>query len=207
MFISWIQFLFVFTHLLAFPIPRYMIFVWFWTSQFIVAVGQLVVSLAVSIWFFSKDRKREVSNYTFIRSLCLVLVYHLGTAAFGSLIIAVVKTIRAVLTYMQKKLRKSKLRIAVVILAALKCLLWCLEKCLKFVNKQAYIQTGMRSILASALLLRWPHTLNVFFQQYFPIHSVKHLARGSFSFLETQCEFLRFQLLVKLFYSSIRSSL
>lgn len=118
-----------------------MVFVWFWTSRFIIAVGQLVVALSVSGWYFSRNRN-QIGNKTFIKGLCLVSVYHLGTAAFGSLIIAVIKTIRAVLTYIQKKASKSKLRVAIVILAVLKCLLWCLEKCLKFVNKQAYIQTG-----------------------------------------------------------------
>jgi choline transporter-like protein 2/4/5 len=118
-----------------------LVFVWFWTSQFIVAVGQLVVALAVSIWYFTRDRK-QVGNSTFIKSVCLVSVYHLGTAAFGSLIIAIIKTIRAILTYIQKKATKSRLRLAMVVLTVLKCLLWCLEKCLKFVNKQAYIQTG-----------------------------------------------------------------
>ncbi|KAL7520434.1 hypothetical protein ACHAWX_005161 [Stephanocyclus meneghinianus] len=121
----------------------YMIFVWFWTSQFIVAVGQLAVAVAVSKWYFSRNR-RNVGNSTFMKSIFVVLVYHLGTAAFGALIIAMIKTIRAILSYIQKKATKSKLRLAVVLLKVLKCLVWCLEKCLKFINKQAYIQTAAR---------------------------------------------------------------
>ena len=62
----------------------YMLFVWFWTSQFIVAVGQLVVALAISLWYFSRSR-HLVKNTTFFRALSLVSFYHLGTAAFGSL--------------------------------------------------------------------------------------------------------------------------
>jgi len=119
-----------------------MVLIWFWTTQFIVSIGQLVVALAVSVWYFTRDRKK-IGNYTFIKSFCLVSIYHLGTAAFGSLIMAIIKTIRVVLTYIQKRATKSKLRLANVILRVLACLLWCLEKCLKFVNKQAYIQTGM----------------------------------------------------------------
>ena len=125
----------------------YMLFVWFWTSQFIVAVGQLVVALATSLWYFNRDRSLSLAqNSRFFRAVVLVSIYHLGTAAFGSLIIAIVKTIRAVLTYIQKKAAKSKLRVAVVILSVLKCLLWCVEKCLKFINKQAYIQTGKSTL-------------------------------------------------------------
>ena len=122
----------------------YMIFVWFWTSQFIISLGQLVVALSVSIWYFTRDRTK-IGNSTFVKSVGLISLYHLGTAAFGSLIIAVIKTIRTVLTYVQKKATKSKLRLATVLLTVLKCMLWCLEKCLKFVNKQAYIQTAIFS--------------------------------------------------------------
>jgi hypothetical protein len=67
----------------------------------------------------------------------------MGTAAFGSLVIAIIKTISAVLTYLQKKAKKSGNRILVFILAVLKCCLWCLEKCMKFLNKNAYIQTAI----------------------------------------------------------------
>ena len=104
-------------------------------------MGQLVVSLAISLWYFNRNR-RLVNNATFFRAFFLAATYHLGTAAFGSLVIAIVKTISAVLTYVQNKAVKSKLRVAVVLLSVLKCLLWCFEKVLKYINAQAYVQTG-----------------------------------------------------------------
>lgn len=122
----------------------YMLFIWFWTSQFIVAVGQLVVSLSISLWYFSRNRKL-IGNATFFRAVFIVSLYHLGTAAFGSLIIAVIKTLRAILTYVEKKAAKSRQKVVIVVLKMLKCLLWCIEKCMKFINKQAYIQTGKTS--------------------------------------------------------------
>ncbi|CAN0589016.1 unnamed protein product, partial [Ectocarpus sp. 12 AP-2014] len=66
------------------------------------------------------------------------LRFHTGTAAFGSLIIAIIKTIRAMLTYMQKKLQKSGSKAAQAVLCCLSCFFWCLEKCVKFINKNAY---------------------------------------------------------------------
>jgi hypothetical protein len=35
----------------------YMLFMWFWFSQFVIACGQLVVALAFSDWYFSRDKK------------------------------------------------------------------------------------------------------------------------------------------------------
>ena len=119
----------------------YLLFVWFWTSQFIVAVGQLVVAVSISLWYFSRNRK-SIGSLTFFRALIIVSIYHLGTAAFGSLIMAIIKLLRAVLAYVERKARKARNRVAIVALRILKCLLWCIEKCIKFINKQAYIQTG-----------------------------------------------------------------
>lgn len=76
----------------------------------------------------------------------MALWYHCGTAAFGSLIIAILKTIQAVIKYLQRKAKKSKNRLAKVlsfILSCLSCCLWCMEKCMKFINKNGYIQTAI----------------------------------------------------------------
>lgn len=44
------------------------------------------------------------------------------------------------LAYVQKKLQKSGNRAAEAVLCCLSCFFWCLEKCIKFINKNAYIQ-------------------------------------------------------------------
>jgi len=120
----------------------YMLFTWFWTSQFIIAAGQLVVAMSVATWYFTRDKK-TVGNGTFIKSMKKAMWYHLGTAAFGSLIIAIIKTIRVIISYLQHKFRKSKNVAIKAILCALQCYMWCVEKCMKFLNKNAYIQTAI----------------------------------------------------------------
>jgi choline transporter-like protein 2/4/5 len=67
----------------------------------------------------------------------------MGSAAFGSLIIAIIKTIRAVLTYFTAQAKKAHNLILVYVLSIINCCLWCLEKCMKFLNKNAYIQTAI----------------------------------------------------------------
>ena len=69
--------------------------------------------------------------------------YHLGTAAFGSLIIAIIQTIRAIIAYMQKHAKETKNKLMQYLLCILQCCMWCLEKCMKFINKNAYIQTAI----------------------------------------------------------------
>jgi hypothetical protein len=89
-------------------------------------------------------------SYCFSRSILYPLqamrttcMYHLGTAAFGSLIIAVIKTIRSVLAYIQKHAKASKNKVIEYLMCVLQCCMWCLEKCAKFLNKNAYIQTSI----------------------------------------------------------------
>lgn len=120
----------------------YMLFCYFWTSQFIVALGQIVLAMSVSAWYFNRDKKEEGNNTVFW-SFKTTTLYHLGTIAYGSLIIAIIKTIRAVLTYLQKKAKKSKNKVLLIILSCVQCCMWCLEKCMKFLNKNAYIQTAI----------------------------------------------------------------
>jgi len=120
----------------------YLLFCWFWTSEFILAVGEMVTALSIAGWYFSRNKKNE-GNCTVVWAFKTAFSYHLGTAAYGSLVIAIVKTIRAVLTYLQKKAKKTENQILLYLLSCLQCCMWCLEKFMKFVNKNAYIQTAI----------------------------------------------------------------
>eukprot|EP00639_Heterosigma_akashiwo_P027300 CAMPEP_0194692160 /NCGR_PEP_ID=MMETSP0295-20121207/19546_1 /TAXON_ID=39354 /ORGANISM="Heterosigma akashiwo, Strain CCMP2393" /LENGTH=648 /DNA_ID=CAMNT_0039582349 /DNA_START=278 /DNA_END=2224 /DNA_ORIENTATION=- len=120
----------------------YLLFCWFWTSQFIIAMGQVVVAMAISFWYFTLDRSK-IGNGTVLKAIRQSMWYHMGTAAFGSLIIAIIKTIRAIIAYLQKKAKKSGNKILQAVLCCIQCCMWCLEKCMKFLNKNAYIQTAI----------------------------------------------------------------
>mmetsp|Transcript_9926 Transcript_9926/g.14760 ORF Transcript_9926/g.14760 Transcript_9926/m.14760 type:complete len:681 (-) Transcript_9926:285-2327(-) len=121
----------------------YMLFIWFWTAQFVIAVGEIVTAMSISTWYFTRE-KSQIGNKTFFNSMVRTMTFHLGTAAFGSLIIAIVQTIRAIILYVEKTaVKREKSGIAKAVLKAIRCCLWCVEKCLKFINKNAYIQTAI----------------------------------------------------------------
>ena len=65
--------------------------------------------------------------------------------AFGSLVIAIIQTIRSIIAYFQRQAKLSKNKIMEYLLCMLQCCMWCLEKLLKFINKNAYIQTAIYS--------------------------------------------------------------
>ena len=120
----------------------FLLFCFFWTTQFIVALGQIIIALAVASWFFKRD-KSLIGNATVFKAIWKTLLFHAGTAAFGSLILAIVSTIRSFLTYVQKKAAKTGNKVILSIMMCLQCCVWCVEKCLKFLNKNAYIQTAI----------------------------------------------------------------
>jgi len=98
--------------------------------------------MSVSTWYFTKDKK-TVGNMTVLSALKISFRYHLGTAAFGSLIIAIIQMVRCVIYYMQRKAKEADNKLAEMVLACLQCFMWCIEKCMKFINKNAYIQTAI----------------------------------------------------------------
>ncbi|XP_071964392.1 choline transporter-like protein 1 [Antedon mediterranea] len=119
----------------------YHLFGLFWGSQFMIACQQFVIASAISIWFFTRDK--STLGWPILRSVGRVLRYHLGSIAFGSLLIALVMFARFVLGYIQSKLKGSQNELLKYILKCLQCCLWCFEKVLKFINRNAYIEIAI----------------------------------------------------------------
>jgi hypothetical protein len=117
-------------------------FVFLWNNALNVAIGQCIIAGAVGVWFFTpnaeKGNKRAIAT-----SVYNVFRYHLGSLAFGSFIIAVIQFIRYCMKYLEKQAKQQKNRVMVMVFKAIQCCLWCFEKCMKFLNKNAYIQVAL----------------------------------------------------------------
>mmetsp|Transcript_30797 Transcript_30797/g.40688 ORF Transcript_30797/g.40688 Transcript_30797/m.40688 type:complete len:644 (-) Transcript_30797:435-2366(-) len=107
-----------------------------WTAEFIIAVGQITLSLCFMRWYFLKNNK-HIGNMVIFSSLKEVIVHHLGTAALGSLVIVPIKPFRALL-YEMKRAKESKGNV-------LGCCIGWLDNCLVFLHRDAYVQTAMSS--------------------------------------------------------------
>jgi hypothetical protein len=123
----------------------YHLFALFWVTQFLLACQQMVMAGASVLWYFSpKEEKASCCNNGMVKSSLWNLVrYHLGSVAFGSLIIAIIQMIRFVLAYIEKKTAKSTSTWVRWLLRCLQCCMWCFEKCMKFINKNAYIEIAI----------------------------------------------------------------
>lgn len=75
----------------------YWLFGGLWINAFILALNQFILASSVGIWYFSD--KEIGAKLPISTSLYRAYRYHLGSLAFGSLLLAIVQFIRIVLAY------------------------------------------------------------------------------------------------------------
>ncbi|KAJ7334501.1 hypothetical protein OS493_014823 [Desmophyllum pertusum] len=129
-----------------FRMQVYHLFGWFWIMNFIMALGMCALAGAFASYYWAWDKKTDIPKFAVTASFYRTLRYHTGSLAFGSLIIAIVQLIRAGLEYLDHKLRGGpgeQSEITKYLIKCLKCCFWCLEKFLKFLNKNAYIMIAV----------------------------------------------------------------
>lgn len=93
----------------------------------------------VKIVAVTRDKHHTALNAS--HSMCCS--YHLGTIAFGSLILTICRIIRLVLEYLQQKLKKYDNAFVKAVMCCLRCFFWCLEKFIRFINRNAYIMCAV----------------------------------------------------------------
>ncbi|XP_047441773.1 choline transporter-like protein 1 isoform X1 [Mugil cephalus] len=115
-----------------------------WISEFILACQQMTVAGAVVTYYFTRDKNR-LPVTPILSSVLRLVRYHLGTVAKGSFIITLVKIPRLILMYVHNQLKGKENACARCLLKTCICCLWCLEKCLNYLNQNAYAATAINS--------------------------------------------------------------
>ncbi|KAL4160308.1 hypothetical protein PRNP1_000878 [Phytophthora ramorum] len=126
------------------------VFGFLWTNQLLQAISICVIAGSVAQFYWtppSDSGKRELeARFPIARALRYTLRFSLGSLCFGSFIIAVVQFLRIMLEYLDRNTKQIQQgnRIVRVALLAVKCCLWCFEKCVKFLSRNAYILIAMK---------------------------------------------------------------
>ncbi|XP_017308857.1 choline transporter-like protein 2 isoform X3 [Ictalurus punctatus] len=121
----------------------YNVFLFFWCANFVTALGQMTLAGAFASYYWVFNKSRDMPACPVFASLGRALRYHTGSLAFGSLILSVVQVIRVLLEYLDHKLQVAQNKFAKFLLCCLKCCFWCLEKFIKFINRNAYIMVAI----------------------------------------------------------------
>jgi choline transporter-like protein 2/4/5 len=120
----------------------------------------MVIAGAVAKWYFTANKATDLPTMPCCRATGRTVRFHLGSIAFGALIIAIVQMVRLILEYIDRKTKaaqvcawlccvrarscgsrahacscvQAKNRMIEILIKCLKCCLWCFEKCLQFIS-------------------------------------------------------------------------
>ncbi|XP_072304275.1 choline transporter-like protein 4 [Eucyclogobius newberryi] len=114
-----------------------------WCVNFAIALGQCTLAGAFASYYWAFTKPRDIPTFPVTASFLRALRYHVGSLAFGALILTLVQIARIILEYIDHKTRSAQNACARFILCCLKCCLWCLEKFIKFLNRNAYIMIAI----------------------------------------------------------------
>lgn len=120
----------------------YNVFGYLWLTFFISAFNDMVLAGTFANWYWC-FKKKDLPYFTLTKSFAQTFFYHLGTLAFGSLILAICRLIRLILEYIHSKLIKYDNAVTRAILCCMRCFFWLLETFLKFLNRNAYIMCAI----------------------------------------------------------------
>ncbi|XP_078541421.1 choline transporter-like protein 2 isoform X2 [Lissotriton helveticus] len=118
-------------------------FMFLWLVNFVIGLGQVTLAGAFSSYYWVVNKADDMPAFPIFSSMGRALRYHTGSMAFGSLILAIVQLIRVMLEYLDHQLKGSDNKFARFLLCCLKCCFWCLEKFIKFLNRNAYIMIAI----------------------------------------------------------------
>jgi solute carrier family 44 (choline transporter-like protein), member 2/4/5 len=117
----------------------------FWINGFVLSCGQCIIAGAVGVWYFTANSLKGSLGFKPIRTgFRNTFVYHVGTMAFGSLLIAIVNVLRLMFFWVAKVQKRNPGNKLIAIFAWIMYgFLSFLEKVMRFINKNAYIQTAL----------------------------------------------------------------
>ncbi|XP_049458988.1 choline transporter-like protein 4 [Epinephelus fuscoguttatus] len=126
-----------------FNLQIYNVVAFLWCVNFVIALGQCTLAGAFASYYWAFTKPDDIPMFPLSASFIRALRYHVGSLAFGALILTLVQLVRIILEYIDHKTRAAQNACARFILCCMKCCLWCLEKFIKFINRNAYIMIAI----------------------------------------------------------------
>ncbi|KAM9777117.1 choline transporter-like protein 4 [Syngnathus typhle] len=126
-----------------FNLQIYNVVAFLWCINFVIALGQCTLAGAFAAYYWAYKKPDDIPMLPVCSAFVRTLRYHVGSLAFGALILTLVQVIRSLLEYIDHKTRAAQNPVARFILCCMKCCFWCLEKCIKFLNRNAYIMIAV----------------------------------------------------------------
>jgi len=121
----------------------------FWILAFVSAVYQFTIAYAAAEYYYTPydhDGEKDVGCCVLCEGLHVALLYHTGSLAFGSLLIALLSTLQKVIEYAEHKNEETaNSHVIKCLLCCCACCVNCCKDVVKFINKNAYIDMAITS--------------------------------------------------------------
>ncbi|CAG9771300.1 unnamed protein product [Ceutorhynchus assimilis] len=111
------------------------IFGFFWSTWFVSALSQMVLAQVFAEWYWTM-RKRNLPFFALTAAFYRTIRYHLGTLSFGSVIIAIIGTLK----FLLKNRLKKVWGLGIICRSGCEC---CFDLLPKYVTKNAYIMCAI----------------------------------------------------------------
>jgi len=108
-----------------------------------------VIAATTCMWYFAgqgSDNTSKKGTVSISLSFRWAILYHLGTMALGSFLIATMNFIKVIFEYFASKVEASGASMNPIVKITLwiaRCFIWCVDCCIKLINKNAYIQVAL----------------------------------------------------------------
>lgn len=112
----------------------FLVFSYYWTSQVLKNIVHVTISGTVATWYFMGDSAMP-KNPT-AKSFRRATTYSLGSICLGSLLVALIKTLRAIV----RSMRNDRNALLVCLID---CILGCLDSLLRYFNHYAFVYVAM----------------------------------------------------------------
>jgi len=123
------------------------IFMTIWVLEIMSAMAQFVLAYSTQLWFFKEYEggKKRVPAFPLCRAYFLGLHYHLGTLAFGALLVTILRVLRIIVGFIAKQAKSEGNHALTCLASCCSCCLSCFDRFLRFVNKNAYMCVAIDS--------------------------------------------------------------
>merc|ERR1719247_1164005 len=124
-----------------------------WVNELWTALSTFAIAYVTQWWYFlpysrnacAGRSKWGLPSFAILRGFFIGFCLHLGTLAFGAILIAFVRVIRMVLVWLEKISSDSGNCVGACIAQALSCCMCCFDSCLQFITSSAYMDVAVHS--------------------------------------------------------------
>ncbi|KAG1675670.1 hypothetical protein FOA52_002379 [Chlamydomonas sp. UWO 241] len=117
-----------------------------WTAQVIVGISCVVVAATVGQFYWAGGDTNKMSAFPVSTGAKYAFIFSLGSIAFGAAIVAILMWIRFVLVFVDNRLKalSGANKCAAWLLCCITCCLWCIQKIVEFINRNAFILMAVK---------------------------------------------------------------